>query len=118
MRAGEQNLLAIGHNRNMSLHRRNPRRDANEPEIISALLQMGFAVDRISGAGIPDLLLSRSGRWYVAEVKTAKGRLKPAQERFREQAQGPVPVLKSAQEAVEWANGIIQAAAAPWNAKT
>ncbi len=41
----------------MSLHRRNPRRDANELEIVDALEKVGALVARLSVAGLGDLLV-------------------------------------------------------------
>jgi hypothetical protein len=74
----------------VSLRRFNPRRDGNECELIGALEKCGFAVDRISGAGIPDLLVSRRGQFHVVEVKMPKGRDKPAQIAFRDRHHAPV----------------------------
>jgi len=41
----------------MSLNRRDAKRDENEKEIVSALRSEGYAVFRLSGPGIPDLLV-------------------------------------------------------------
>lgn len=90
----------------MSLLRHNPRRDANEAAIVAALEAAGCHVERLSGFGVPDLLISRRGRWHVAEVKTPRGRLKKSQQRFAELARAPVAILRSVQEALDWARGI------------
>lgn len=88
----------------MSLHRRNPRRDANEPEIVRALEAQGFVVDRISGKGIPDLLVSKAGRMYLVEVKMPKGAFKPSQVAWRQRFRGPAPItLRSVQDACHFA---------------
>lgn len=89
----------------MSLRRLNPRRDANEPEVIAALEAHGFHVTRISGKGVPDLLISHGGdRQWVAEVKTEKGRVKPAQAEFYAEWRGePVELLRSIDDAISWA---------------
>jgi hypothetical protein len=51
----------------MSIHRKNAKRDANEPEVIQTLEACGWNVRRISGAGLPDLLLWRGrGRRYAS----------------------------------------------------
>jgi hypothetical protein len=64
----------------VTLHRRNPRRDANEPDIVQALQAAGCKVLRLSGAGVPDLACYRpTVGWRLAEVKTEKGQLKPRQ---------------------------------------
>lgn len=79
----------------MSLHRRNPRRDANEPEIIEALEARGAEVTQISGRGAPDLLVRfRRGLWAF-EVKTEKGK------RTKEQEKSKWPIVRSAAEAVK-----------------
>ena len=82
------------------------RRDTTEPEIIMALEQMGFHVEQISAPGLPDLLLSRAGQWLVAEVKTGKGRLTKAQHVFHGAARAPIPILRTVEQAVEWARGL------------
>jgi Holliday junction resolvase len=96
----------------VSLHRRNPRRDGNEIPIVRALEAQGFHVTRISGAGVPDLLVSKRvvdafGKPYgwvrLVEVKMPKGRFKPAQIAFREAWQGPAIVtLRSVEDALRF----------------
>jgi len=58
----------------MSLHRRNPKRDANEKMIVQALRQAGVCVWHISGEGVPDLLTYRRGIWLPLEVKRQRAR--------------------------------------------
>lgn len=82
------------------------RRDTTEPEIIMALEQMGFHAEQISAPGLPDLLLSRAGQWFVCEVKTGKGRLTKAQHVFHGAAKAPIPILRTVEQAVEWARGL------------
>jgi Holliday junction resolvase len=86
----------------VTLARRNPKRDANEADIVMALESLGFHVTRLSGDGVPDLLLSRNYAWSVAEVKSDKGRLTVAQRRFHEMAKASVPVFRSISDAVIW----------------
>lgn len=64
----------------MSLNRYNPRRDANEVEIVRALQKIGCVVLRLSGAGVPDpaVFWPQTG-WRLAEVKTVKGKLRESQ---------------------------------------
>ena len=91
----------------MSLHRRNPRRDANEVEIIAALHLAGWRVWRISGEGVPDLLCTKGERVVLFEVKTRSGRLTAAQERFFSEAgDAPCFVVKSATEALQALEGL------------
>lgn len=63
----------------MTLHRRNPKRDSNEPEIVNALARAGAFVSQLSGEGIPDLLVIFRSNIYLIEVKAPKGKLTPAQ---------------------------------------
>jgi Holliday junction resolvase len=83
--------------------RRAARRDANEAQIVTALEQMGFSVERVNSPGIPDLLLSRAGQWYVAEVKTKDGRPTAAQIAMRQKAKAIVPVFRTIDDAAAWA---------------
>ncbi len=76
-----------------SLHRRNPRRDGNELELVRALEAQGFVVDRISGTGLPDLLVSKAKQMWLCEVKQPKGKLKPTQIAWRARFQGPTPII-------------------------
>lgn len=66
----------------MSLHRRNPRRDQNEKELVAVARSVGAEVWQISGKGLPDLLVRFRGTLYAGEVKTAKGRLRASQGHF------------------------------------
>jgi Holliday junction resolvase len=66
----------------MSIKRHDPKRDANEPPIVEALQAVGANVYRVSGEGLPDLLVIFRGEIYLMEVKTGKGRLTLAQEKF------------------------------------
>lgn len=79
------------------------RRDTTEPEIILALEQMGFHVEQVSAPGIPDLILSRGGQFYLAEVKTGKGRLTKAQSVFHAAHRAQIPILRTVEQAIEWA---------------
>lgn len=59
----------------MSIHRRAPRRDRNEAEIVRTLRALpGCTVLQLSGAGVPDLAVWYQGRWYLGEVKAPQGR--------------------------------------------
>ena len=68
----------------MSLARRNPRRDANELEIVNALRQSGFHIFRLSDAGLPDLLVvGNAGKCLFLEVKSSTAEhLTPKQVEF------------------------------------
>lgn len=66
----------------MTLHRRNPRRDLNEPAVVEYLNRAGAVVCRISSKGVPDLLVGYRGTWIMLEVKQPGGKLKDSQELF------------------------------------
>ena len=82
------------------------RRDLVERDIVETLERLGFHVERVSAPGIPDLLLSRGGRFFVAECKGAKGRLTKAQTIFHQQARASIPILRSVEQAVEWSRTV------------
>ena len=86
----------------MSLNRHNPVRDLNELEIISAFLERGWRVQRLSGAGVPDLLIKSpsDGQLYVVEVKSPKGSLTAIQALWWD-AWGEKPVIVRTVEDVE-----------------
>ena len=87
----------------MTLHRRNPRRVGNEQAIVEVLEKRGFSVARVSGAGIPDLVVGKGDRLWLVEVKQPKGRFKPAQVLWRSRWSGPPPItLRSVDEALRF----------------
>ncbi len=55
------------------------KRDANEDGIVQALRAIGCKVFRVSGEGLPDLLVAYRGRWMPLEVKSKGGKLTEAQ---------------------------------------
>lgn len=60
--------------------RRAAKRDASEPDIVRALESVGATVERLSAAGLPDLLVGWRGRMWLLEVKlplTARGAVQP-----------------------------------------
>lgn len=70
----------------MSIHRRAAKRDRNEPEIVAALRWLGCTFVRISGEGVPDLMVW--SRWHqsivLVEVKatTKASGVQPVQTMF------------------------------------
>ena len=72
----------------MSLNRHNPKRDANELEIVEALRDAGYWVERLDQP--VDLLVGRRGYPHVAliEVKMKNGKLTDDQLRFFQQSEG------------------------------
>jgi Holliday junction resolvase len=80
------------------LARLNAKRDANERLIIETLEARGFSVAAISGKGVPDLLVGFrhrvfGDRIWLVEVKQPKGKLNPAQVKWRERWNGPAPLI-------------------------
>ena len=81
--------------------RRNHRTDDNQPEIVKALRKIGAEVYDI---GRPvDLLVYFRGKWFPVEVKNPEGlnRLTRDQKQFLETTSGPVPIVESAEGAIE-----------------
>jgi Holliday junction resolvase len=68
----------------VSVNRRAARRDKNERALIQAFAELGVTCTKLSGEGLPDLLCAYRSRWWLVEIKTARGRLEPAQVRFRD----------------------------------
>lgn len=96
----------------MSLHRRNAKRDANEPPIVKRLRQMGADVYLISQRGIPDLDVVWRGLLRKAEVKGPNGRLTPDQEEFLRNWRGPpIPILETEDDATAWILSLHKSAA-------
>lgn len=58
----------------MGLHRWDAKRDAAEAPIVDAIRSVGGKVWRLSGDGVPDLLVLFRARWHVGEVKTGNAR--------------------------------------------
>lgn len=85
----------------MSIRRHDAKRDANEPEIVSALEVMGCKVIRMDQPC--DLLVLHRGTVILVEVKTEKGRLSKAQEALSQL--WPIRVLRSVDEAIDLVNG-------------
>lgn len=86
----------------MSLNRYAKKRDASEPEIVSALLQCGFSVERLDRP--VDLLVGFRGRTFVVECKVDGKKLNKNQSDFVAGWRGSeVVILRSAQEAIDWA---------------
>jgi Holliday junction resolvase len=86
--------------------RRAAKRDASEPEIVSALIQCGFSVYRLNQP--VDLLVGHRGRNFLVECKSGtKGygkRLNDNQRDFNDGWRGAkVVTLHSAQDAIDFA---------------
>lgn len=90
------------------------RRDANEGPIVDTLEARGFHVTKINGTGVPDLLVSKHGAMWLAEVKTEDGEFQKAQVKWQEQWQGPpICVLRSVEDAIAFPTGASPSPARP-----
>ena len=94
--------------------RRAAKVDGNHAEIASAARQMGCSVLSLAavGKGCPDLLLARSGRVYLVEVKNGENvpsrrRLTPDQVEFHQQF--PVVVVESVEDLVRMFSPLAEA---------
>lgn len=107
----------------MSLHRVNPKRDANEPEIRARFAHHGWQTEQLSGAGMPDLLAvvwstrdSQVNPWrlmVLVDVKERKGKPTPAQEKkWAELAAKGIPVYVARTEVD--VDAIVAGTAEPW----
>lgn len=98
----------------MSLHRRAAKRDAAEPAIVSALEALGCIVWRVSGKGLPDLIVLRAGKKWLADVKGPKEKPTPAQEETWEEAatkaRCAVFILRTSEDAQKMLNNALR----PW----
>ena len=87
--------------------RRSAKVDSNQSEIVAALRKAGAHVQSLAqiGKGCPDLLVSHRNKWYLIEVKDSakppsKRVLTLEQVRWHREAQGPVWVVTTAEEAI------------------
>jgi len=77
------------------------KRDANEKEIKDELEARGFSVTTMDRP--VDLLIGKRDRTWIAEVKGKKGKLTKAQVEFYATWRGNKLILRSIQDAAEWA---------------
>ena len=73
------------------------RKDGNHDAIREGLEAVGASV---IADGPGDLLAGYRGATYILEVKTAKGRVRPSQERFKAGWRGHYAVVRSVDEAL------------------
>ena len=112
----------------MSLHRRAAKRDAAEPDIVSALEALGCVVWRVSGKGLPDLIVfhpkarkpdgfGTHRHTFVADVKGPKDGPTPAQVATWTELTNlgfSVFILRTPEDAVAMLNNAL----APWEPAT
>lgn len=98
----------------MSLNRYAKKRDAAEPEVFATLRQCGFSVEPLDKP--VDAIVGYRRRCWLVEVKSGhKGyakSLNPNQQSFAERWRGPeIVILRSAQDAMDWAVQVSKEAA-------
>ena len=84
------------------------RTDANQADIVKALLDIGASVHILAGVGqgCPDLLVGLAGRNFLLEVKNgskppSKRKLTPAEAEWHAEWRGQVCVVESVEAALE-----------------
>ena len=80
-----------------------PKRvDANQPEIVAALRHAGCSVQHLHeiGRGCGDILVGYRGRNYCLEIKSAKGKLTPAEAEWHRDWQGHIAIIRTIREAL------------------
>ncbi len=92
--------------------RRRAKRDLSQNAIAQALIGLGAVVTDLSavGSGVPDLLASFRGRFFVIECKSAskvshrtkKHELTPAQVAWHAQQRAEVCIAETPDQAVTW----------------
>lgn len=88
------------------VNRYDARRDANEGPIVSALVDAGFAVQKLSGKDIPDLLVGKNGVNILIEVKNPEtyGKATEGQSDWHDNWPGQSAIVETPEEAVRVAN--------------
>ena len=76
--------------------------DLNQANIVRALRKVGCSVQSLSsvGNGCPDLLVAFQMRWFLLEVKSAKGKLTSQQQDWNHRMCGPVYIVRDVAEAL------------------
>jgi hypothetical protein len=80
-----------------------PKYDANHREIVGYYETLGCKVANCAGAGcgVPDLFVACVGITHAVEVKTADGRLNPAQETFLATWSGRYRIVRTQDEVIQ-----------------
>ena len=83
--------------------RRAAKVDSNQAEIIKALRDSGASVTSLHqvGQGVPDILVSHAGVWYLMELKTQKGSVNEIQNEWMQKQKAPVYVVRNPIQACE-----------------
>jgi VRR-NUC domain-containing protein len=77
-------------------------RDANQKEIVKALLAIGATVQDLGavGQGVPDLLVGHHGLNCLMEVKTKTGKVNAKQVAWHENWRGSAVIVRTVSEAL------------------
>jgi len=89
----------------MSINRYNPKRDANEIDIVNEFKKHGISVVRLNTP--LDLLLGYNKRNYLVEVKLPDKKLNKKQIEFTEDWKGQFFICYSVEQARRFSNSII-----------
>ena len=82
--------------------RRAAKRDLAELAIVKCLRLSGWSVEYISKKDVPDLIIGKNGVTLLAEVKTAKGKLRPGQEKWHDEWRGSKPwILRDVEDVLD-----------------
>lgn len=76
--------------------------DANQPEIVQALRDLGCSVQDLHavGQGCPDILVGWYGNNYLFEIKGKTGKLTEAEAKFFAGWKGTVCLIRSVEDAI------------------
>ncbi len=76
--------------------------DQNQAEIVAALRDFGAAVTSLHrvGEGVPDLLVSFLGVWYLMEIKSGKAKTNDLQNEWIEKQKAPTFIVRSPGDAI------------------
>ena len=86
----------------MSINRYNPRRDANEYQIVDYLKRRGLSVERLNTP--MDLLIGYKKHNYLVEVKMPGKKLNKNQVKFIDSWKGDFEILYSLDDAADFAD--------------
>lgn len=92
------------------------RSDGNQAEIIQAMRKLGASVEIIDRP--VDLVVGLAGLTALAEVKTARGRLRPSQTAFLRSWRGLCVVLRSVEDGIALVEELRWLASVLWGGRT
>ena len=79
------------------------KKDTTQDGIVAALREIGAHVQSLAsvGDGVPDLLVSYRGAWFVFEVKSPGGKLTECEKKWHDAARASVFIVYSADDALK-----------------